>query len=221
MNYLDRFLEMMAAERGTARSTLSAYETDLRDLFLFLKNKDLLSVDSRDIQNYLVTQRHLAPSSLSRRLSSIRQFYKFLISEGETTQNPTSLIESPRYRRKLPLILSENDVDRLLEGAKRWKGSEGLRLLALLEILYATGFRVSELVSLPNTTAIEVIKSEKPFLMIRGKGNKDRIVPLTPSALEALKNYLRARPSFLSIDHIKAVVYNSILRREISIFTVG
>ncbi|OJW53967.1 MAG: recombinase XerD [Alphaproteobacteria bacterium 41-28] len=198
MPTLDRFLEMMAAEKGTARSTLSAYETDLRDFFGFLKNKEPQSVASKDIQDYIITQKHLAAASVARRLSCLRQFYKFLMSEGDVKEDPTSLIEAPRYRRKLPSILSEKDVDRLLEGTKAWGGSEGTRLSALLEILYASGFRVSELVSLPFVTAIEILKSDKPFLIIRGKGNKDRMVPLTPAALDALKEYLKVRSGFLA-----------------------
>lgn len=194
---IDRFLEMMAAEKGTAKSTLSAYETDLKDFFNTIQGKDISSVVETDIQNYLITQKHLAASSLARRISSLRQFYKFLMSEGEITENPTSLIDAPRYRRKLPSVLSENDVNLLLEGAKTWSGPEGVRLTALLEILYATGFRVSELVSLPLAAAIEVLKNEKPFLLIRGKGNKDRLVPLTLPALESLKKYLSLRSFFI------------------------
>jgi len=187
----------MAAERGAARATLSAYEADLKDFFGFLKDRKPTSVDSHHIQDYLVTQKHLSAPTVARRLSSLRQFYKFLMSEGEVAENPTTLIEAPRYRRKLPSLLSEEQVGRLLEGAKTWGGIEGIRLSSLLEILYASGFRVSELVSLPYTTAIEVLKNEKPFLMIRGKGNKDRMVPLTPAALEALQNYLNVRQAFL------------------------
>lgn len=198
MPYLDRFLEMMAAEKGTARSTLSAYETDLRDFFGFLKNKEPQSVVSKDIQDYIITQKHLAAPSVARRLSCLRQFYKFLMSEGEVKEDPTSLIEAPRYRRKLPSVLSEKDVDRLLEGTKTWRGAEGIRLSALLEILYASGFRVSELVSLPHATAIEILKSDKPFLIVRGKGNKDRMVPLTPAALDSLREYLKVRSGFLT-----------------------
>lgn len=194
---VDRFLEMLAAEKGIARSTLSAYESDLKDFSAFLTPNELHQATSKDIQNYFITQKYLAPSSLARRLSSLRQFYKYLMSEENLTENPTTLIEAPRYRRKLPDVLSEEDVNRLLEGARTWKGSEGVRLSALLELLYASGFRVSELVTLPATAAMEVLKSEKPFLMIRGKGNKDRLVPLTSAALKALKTYLKIRTSFL------------------------
>lgn len=194
---IDRFLEMLAAEKGMARSTLSAYESDLKDFSAFLTPTELNLATSQDIQNYFITQKHLAPSSLSRILSSLRQFYKYLMSEENLTENPTVLIEAPRYRRKLPNVLSEEDVNRLLEGARTWKGPEGVRLSVLLELLYASGFRVSELVTLPTTAAMEVLKSEKPFLMIRGKGNKDRLVPLTSAALKALKAYLKIRMSFL------------------------
>lgn len=195
---IDRFLEMMTAERGASRATISAYETDLKDFFGFLKNKSPEHILFKDIQDYLITQKHLSAPTVARRLSSLRQFFKFLMSEGEIQENPTSLVEGPRYRRKLPVGLSEEDVSRLLDGAKNWGGSEGLRLKALLEIMYASGFRVSELVCLPLVTGIEVIKREKPFLIVRGKGNKDRMVPLTPDAINALKEYLKVRPSFLT-----------------------
>lgn len=198
MPSLNRFLEMMAVERGVSRSTLTAYETDLKDFLRFFKDQTAHSLAYKDIQSYLVTQKHLSAPTVARRLSSLRQFYKFLMSEGEVTENPVLLVDSPRYRRKLPTVLSENDVNRLLEGAKAWKGAEGKRLTALLEILYASGFRVSELVSLLLTTALEVLKNDKPFLMVRGKGNKDRIVPLTSAALDALREYLKVRASFLS-----------------------
>lgn len=197
MAALDRFLEMLAAEKGMARATLSAYETDLKDFFHFLKGKPPTEISSQEIQSYLQTQKHLAPSSLARRLSALRQFYKYLMSEENLKENPTTIIESPRYRRKLPSVLSEEDVTCLLEGAYSWQGEEGIRLAALLEILYASGFRVSELVSLPFATAVEVLKSDKPFLMVRGKGNKDRLVPLTAPALEALQKYLKIRAFFL------------------------
>ena len=197
MVHLDRFLEMMAAERGAARSTLSAYEADLKDFFSFIKTHDPALITLKNIQDYLVLQKNLSVSTVARRISCLRQFYKFLMSEGYITENPTSLLEAPRQQRKLPIVLSETDVNRLLEGAKAWGGAEGQRLSALLEILYATGFRVSELVSLPLTTAIGVLKSEKPLLIVWGKGNKDRVVPLTPAALEKLKNYLGSRKSFL------------------------
>lgn len=197
MVHLDRFLEMMAAERGAARSTLSAYEADLKDFFSFIKTHDPALITLKNIQDYLVLQKNLSVSTVARRISCLRQFYKFLMSEGYITENPTSLLEAPRHQRKLPIVLSEEDVNRLLDGAKAWGGAEGQRLSALLEILYATGFRVSELVSLPLTTAIGVLKSEKPLLIVRGKGNKDRVVPLTPAALEKLKNYLGSRKSFL------------------------
>lgn len=197
MSFLDSFLEMMVAERGAAKSTISSYEADLKDFFKFLKEKPPQEVVYQDIQDYLVTQKQFSAPTVARRLSSLRQFYRFLMSEGEITENPTSFVESPRYRRKLPVVLTEEDVGRLLEGAKAWEGAEGKRLYALLEILYASGFRVSELVSLSLASATEVLRSDKPFLLVRGKGNKDRIVPLTAAALEALRGYLEVRPAFL------------------------
>ncbi len=194
---LEQFLEMMAAERGAARSTLSAYETDLKDFFAFLKGQSPVSATLKDLQEYLVTQKSHSGPTVARRLSCLRQFYRFLMSEEQIESDPTSLLESPRHRRKLPTILSETHVELLLKSAKEWGGIEGVRLYALLEILYATGFRVSELVSLPLTAALGVLKSDKPFLLVKGKGNKDRIVLLTPTALEALGSYLKVRSSFI------------------------
>jgi integrase/recombinase XerD len=198
MSYLENFLEMMAAERGAARATLSAYETDIKDFFKFLKSMDPTKVVSRNLQDYLITQNQYSATTVARRVSSLRQFYKFLMNEEVITENPTILLETPRNRRKLPSALSEEEVELLLKESKRWRGAEGIRISALLEVLYATGFRVSELVSLRLNTVIEVLKNDKPFLMIRGKGNKDRIVPLTPAAIEALRTYLTVRPSFLA-----------------------
>ncbi|MBY0500391.1 MAG: site-specific tyrosine recombinase XerD [Alphaproteobacteria bacterium] len=198
MSYLENFLEMMAAERGAARATLSAYETDIKDFLKFLKDMDPIKVISSDLQHYLITQSQYSATTVARRVSSLRQFYKFLMNEGEITENPTILLEAPRNHRKLPSTLDEEDVELLLKESKMWGGAEGMRISALLEVLYATGFRVSELVSLRLNTVMEVLKNDKPFLMIQGKGNKDRIVPLTPTAIDALRTYLTVRTSFLT-----------------------
>lgn len=197
MVQIERFLEMMIVEKGATLSTLSAYEADLKDFKRFLKSKALTSTTPKDLQAYLASLHALSASTVARRLSSLRQFYKFLMSEGEISENPTALIEGPRHRRKLPTVLNEGDVEKLLETAKNLKGPEGFRMSALLEILYASGLRVSELVSLSLSTVNDILKQDKPFLLISGKGNKDRLVPLTPMAVQAIQDYLRVRPAFL------------------------
>ncbi len=197
--YVESFLEMMSAERGAATNTLESYQRDLDDLHLFLKGRKvpLVSATSGDLTAYLahLTAQGFAASSQARRLSAMRQFYKFLYAENLRGDDPTSILDAPKKQRALPKILSEDDVTRLLALAATEAETEGpgqlqrLRMLALLELLYATGMRVSELVSLP----AKVLDHEGRFLMIRGKGNKERLVPLSRAAIRALGLYGAAR----------------------------
>ncbi|MCO5733647.1 site-specific tyrosine recombinase XerD [Rhizobium sp. SSA_523] len=190
--HLESFLEMMSAERGAANNTLQSYERDLSDLLHFLKSRktSLTAAASADLAAYLahLSAQGFAASSQARRLSAMRQFYKFLYAEGLRGDDPTAILDAPRRQAALPKILSESDVSRLLTLAAEEAAQEGpglafrLRMLALLELLYATGMRVSELVSLP----AKVLDHEGRFLMIRGKGNKERLVPLSRSAIKAL-----------------------------------
>ncbi|CAD7022989.1 site-specific tyrosine recombinase XerD [Pseudorhizobium halotolerans] len=202
--HIEAFLEMMSAERGAAGNTLASYQRDLDDLHSFLAAKKVSSITagSRDLSAYLsdLGKKGFAPSSQARRLSAMRQFYKFLYAEGLRGDDPTSTLDSPKKRRALPKTMSEDDVTRLLEQAAREADdpSQGqyvrLRMLALLELLYATGMRVSELVSLP----ARVLSQEGRFLIIRGKGNKERLVPLSKSAIDVLQRYGQARQAELA-----------------------
>ena len=197
--HAEAFLEMMSAERGAANNTLESYQRDLDDLHLFLKGRKvaLIAATPGDLTAYLahLTAQGFAASSQARRLSAMRQFYKFLYAENLRGDDPTSILDAPKKQRPLPKILSEDDVTRLLTLAASEAATEGpgqlvrLRMLALLELLYATGMRVSELVSLP----AKVLDQEGRFLMIRGKGNKERLVPLSRSAIRALAAYGEAR----------------------------
>ncbi|MFV0296454.1 MAG: site-specific tyrosine recombinase XerD [Hyphomicrobiaceae bacterium] len=194
---VDDFLEMLAAEKGAARNTLEAYRRDLQDYAGFLQRAgvEVAEAGQRDISRYLkeVADAGLAATSRARKLSSIRQLYKFLVGEGAIETNPASSFQGPRRQRPLPKILSVAEVERLLETAEsRVEGRLGrerfraLRLRALLEVLYATGMRVTELVSLPRT----VLMGDDRVLTIKGKGRRERIVPLNPAAREALDRYL-------------------------------
>jgi integrase/recombinase XerD len=197
--YMESFLEMMSAERGAADNTLSSYKRDLEDLhdFLVRRKKTLLTAEVEDLQRALahLEAQGFAATSQARRLSSMRQFYKFLYAEGLRENNPTTILDAPKKGRPLPKIMSEQEVTRLLETAQREASEPGpdqpsrLRMLALLELLYATGMRVSELVSLP----AKVLDQEGRFLMIRGKGNKERLVPLSRSAISTLQLYRAVR----------------------------
>jgi integrase/recombinase XerD len=196
--HAEAFLEMMSAERGAAANTLLSYEKDLDELSAFLRtrNTSLARATSQDIAAFLswMTAEGYKPSSQARRLSAIRQFYKFLYAENIREDDPTGILDSPKKGRALPKTLSEEQAGRLLalaEEEARQPGPrqlERLRLLALIELCYSTGMRVSELVSLPAS----VLGADGRYLIIRGKGNKERLVPLTRNAIAALGAYAEA-----------------------------
>ncbi|NTG47188.1 site-specific tyrosine recombinase XerD [Agrobacterium rhizogenes] len=193
--HMEAFLEMMSAERGAAVNTLQSYERDLDDLHSFLSERSvrLTEAGSNDLGAYLsgLSRQGFKPSSQARRLSAMRQFYKFLYAEGLRTDDPTGILDAPKKGRALPKTMGVEEVTRLLTQAEKEAAEESpdqlqrLRMLVLLELLYATGMRVSELVTLP----AKVLDQEGRFLMIRGKGNKERLVPLSQSAIAALKTY--------------------------------
>ncbi len=196
--HLEAFLEMLAAERGAARLTLAAYRNDLSDLERFLAERKtaLELADETSLHAYLsaaATTRQLAPRSLARRVSAIRQFYKFLIVDGIREDDPTVGLDSPRLGRPLPKLLSEAEIATLLAAARDWPGDEGVRVLCVLELLYATGLRVSELVTLPYAAG----RRDPRFLLVRGKGGRERIVPLGEPARHALAGYLERRGRFI------------------------
>ena len=193
--YVESFLEMMSAERGAAVNTLQSYERDLEDARSFLRTRGtgLTDASADDLRSYLS---HLAgqgfkSSSQARRLSALRQFYKFLYAEGLRTDDPTGILDAPKKARTLPKTLSIEHVTRLIgqAEAEAKSGSDDvmakLRMHALIELLYATGMRVSELVSLPAS----VLAQNGRFLIIRGKGNKERLVPLSQAAIRAMRAY--------------------------------
>ncbi|MBB2905845.1 integrase/recombinase XerD [Rhizobium sp. RAS22] len=201
---LESFLEMMSAERGAAANTLASYERDLTDLreFLGSRRQSLTEAATSDLSAYLthLSAQGFAATSQARRLSSMRQFYRFLYSEGLRSDDPTGIIDAPKKGVALPKTMSVADVNRLLGLAAQEAATEGpgqlarIRMHLLLELLYATGMRVSELVSLP----VKVLRQEGRFLMIRGKGNKDRMVLLSRTAIEAMEKYEAARKALAS-----------------------
>ncbi|AMD58181.1 recombinase XerD [Agrobacterium tumefaciens] len=201
---LESFLEMMSAERGAAANTLASYERDLTDLreFLGSRRQSLTEAATSDLSAYLthLSAQGFAATSQARRLSSMRQFYRFLYSEGLRSDDPTGIIDAPKKGVALPKTMSVADVNRLLGLAAQEAATEGsgqlarIRMHLLLELLYATGMRVSELVSLP----VKVLRQEGRFLMIRGKGNKDRMVLLSRTAIEAMEKYEAALKALAS-----------------------
>jgi integrase/recombinase XerD len=188
---------MMAAERGASENTCLAYQRDLQDFtgWLAMRPHDVTEADSADIRDFLtaLARRGLAPSSSARKLSSLRQFFKFLHGDGYRDDDPTAVIDSPRQGRSLPKVLSEAEVDALLVAARNAKGAAGDRILAMMELLYATGLRVSELVGLP----LNAVTGDRQVLLVKGKGNKERMVPMNGEARAALNAYLAVRITFL------------------------
>ena len=197
---IELFLDMIAAERGASANTLDAYRRDLGDFSADLANAGdtIAAADSDTLRAHLgrLSKRGLAAASVARRLSAIRQLYRFLYSEGHRSDDPAAVIEGPKRGRSLPKVLSVKQVDDLLaqarEGVKAEAKSERLRaarLNCLLEVLYATGLRVSELVSLPEAAA----RRDQRMLVIRGKGGRERLVPLNDQAKRTMTDYLALR----------------------------
>ncbi len=194
---IEMFLDMLAAERGAAVNTLESYRRDLANFtaFTMARKRDPEKADTPMIRKYFtqLSSRGMAPGTSARHLSALRQFFKFLVSEGLREDNPCTTIDSPRLGRPLPKYLNEAEVETLLETANGHGGPEGFRLRALLEILYATGLRVSELVGMPMTA----LTQEDQMLVIRGKGGKERMVPLGGPASRAIAEYRDVRPQFI------------------------
>jgi integrase/recombinase XerD len=196
---IELFLDMVAAERGGAKNTLAAYACDLSDFSAELHKAGgtVATASTADLRGYLgsLAKRNFAASSLARRLSAIRQLYRFLYAEGYRSDDPSAVIEGPKRNRALPKVLSIRDVDRLLAQARADmdradqpapKRLRAARLACLLEVLYATGLRVSELVALPVSAA----ERNTRMLAVRGKGSKERLVPLNETAKKVMAEYL-------------------------------
>jgi integrase/recombinase XerD len=183
--HIEAFLEMLAAERGAALNTRLAYQADLTDFasFAATRGQAPAQADSAVLQAYMASLAHagLAARTAARRLSALRQFHRFLLREGIRTDDPTSLLDAPRLPQALPKYLTESEVEALLVAAGNRPGLHGVTARAALEILYATGLRVSELLALPR----RALAGDASVLLIRGKGGKERIVPLSEAAKAA------------------------------------
>lgn len=207
---VDSFLDMLTTERGAAMNTRQAYWRDLADFSLYLRDKakkEIVDASADEIKSYLKdlgdkihvkgqNKSQIATRTVARRLSALRQFYRYLVSENIRKDDPTSAIESPKQARTLPKTLSESEVSSLIKSAASTGGSDSIRLVCLLEMLYATGLRVSELVGLP----LAAISDDKQFLMVAGKGGRERMVPLSEPAQKAVAKYVELRQQFISTE---------------------
>ena len=202
---INLFLDMLAAEQGAGPNTLDAYRRDLTDFseFLARDGQDFAGAQTQGLRDYLadLDRRGFKSSSVARRLSAMRHLYRFLLNERIRGDDPAAILSGPKRGRGLPKVLSIADVDRLLTHAKALSEALGeapettaprrlraMRLYCLLEVLYATGLRVSELVSLPRAAA----RHEARMIVVRGKGNKERLVPLNEASRQAMADYLAA-----------------------------
>jgi len=195
------FLDMLAAEQGAGPNTLDAYRRDLTDFseFLARNGHNFVDAETQILRDYLgdLDARGFKSSSVARRLSAMRHLFRFLLNERVRTEDPAAILSGPKRGRGLPKVLSISDVDRMLRRAKEMSEAadaspsqrlRALRLYCLLEVLYATGLRVSELVSLPRTAA----KRDARMIVVRGKGDKERLVPLNEASRQAMADYLAA-----------------------------
>jgi integrase/recombinase XerD len=194
--HAEAFLEMIAAERGAARLTRVAYRSDLVDAARFLGTTALEDASTEDLRRYFaqLARARLQPRSAARRLSALRQFYKFLVTDGRRRDDPSAALDTPRLGRPLPKLVSEDEAEALIAAASGRDGAEGARLVCLIELLYGGGLRVSELVSLPLAAA----RGARRFLVVTGKGGKERLVPLGERARAALAAYLPHRGAFVA-----------------------
>lgn len=188
--YIDRFLEMMAAESGASHNTLSAYRSDLEQASGFA-NGALSGADRSALENIAHEWSDLKNNSVSRKSSSLRRFFGFLVEEGFRQDDPSDALPRPGGQRSLPKILSHDEIAKLFETienklASRKTKPNDARLSALIELLYGSGLRASELVSLPRKS----VMTDRPFLIVRGKGEKERLVPISDRARGAVSRWI-------------------------------
>ena len=208
-NLLESFLDMMSAERGASANTIAAYRRDILDFAQHCAScgTDLAGATPVRLRGHLqrLSAASVSASSQSRKLSALRRFYTFLYSDGVRPDNPCSTIDSPRIKRPLPKVLSPAECLALIEAARGHTADipESKRLRCIVEMLYASGLRVSELVGLPLST----VKAAQHSIFVRGKGGRERLVPLGEPARLALQEYLLVRPAFLPAGHKTAGQY--------------
>jgi integrase/recombinase XerD len=196
---IEAFLEMQSAERGAAKNTIDAYRRDLTDFAGAMRKAgvQLDKASKADITAHLVKlAANASPATQARHLSSIRQFHRFLVSDGVRSDDPSAAIEGPKRSRPLPKTISEPDIGKLMGAAQAKQSPDGVRLWCIVELLYASGLRISELVTLPLTA----LNPMRRTIMVKGKGGKERLVPLHDQAMAAVEAYLKVRPAFLKTN---------------------
>lgn len=202
--FVEQFIEMMVAERGASANTVAAYQRDLFDFLIYIEKAgdSLTAIPREKVEAFLagLSKAGLSAQTVARKLSALRQLFQFMYTEKLRADNPTATLETPRMGKRLPQTLTVEDMKGLLEAARADSSPKGLRLQAMVELMYGAGLRVSELVGL-KLSALQAkegaTKIDTDFLLVRGKGNKERLVPVHGRAREALSNYLAVRPQFM------------------------
>jgi integrase/recombinase XerD len=196
--WVEAFLEMMAVERAAARNTLAAYEKDLADASAFLvgRGRNLTDAGLDDVEAYFLDlgARGLSAATAARRRAAVRGLYRFALGEGWRADDPSRRVDAPKRGRPLPHVLTRDEIDRLIAAAGARDGAAGLRLAGMIELLYASGLRISELLALP----LAAVARDPAYLIVKGKGGKERLAPLNDPARAAIKAYLPVRASFLA-----------------------
>ena len=201
-NYLilENFLEVLASEKGLAVNTRISYKNDILQFLVFLeKNKKKINeITSIDIEKFTskFTTQGLEKSTISRKMSALSHFFIFLLEENMIKRNPINELDLPKQIKKLPKILSVDQVEKLIKSSREDQSINGIRLNTMIEILYATGIRVSELVEMK----LSATYAEKNFLLVQGKGNKERLVPISENTEEKIKDYLKIRNEYINND---------------------
>lgn len=192
---VNRFLEMMSAERGASANTLEAYGRDVEEFLTYCGGMALKEISRDDVGDFVQYLGRVgrSPKTVARKLSAVREFFKFLYTEKDIKDNPAADVLTPKQEKPLPKFLSEDEIKRLIAAAKECSGPKGRQMTAMLELMYASGLRVSELVSLPENC----INFDRRQVFVRGKGSKERVVPVAPAAIQAVFDYLEQRDYFI------------------------
>ena len=197
---LENFLEVLASEKGLAVNTRISYKNDILQFLVFLeKNKKKINeITSIDIEKFTskFTTQGLEKSTISRKMSALSHFFIFLLEENMIKRNPINELDLPKQIKKLPKILSVDQVEKLIKSSREDQSINGIRLNTMIEILYATGIRISELVEMK----LSATYAEKNFLLVQGKGNKERLVPISENTEDKIKDFLKIRNKFLNND---------------------
>lgn len=192
---VNRFLEMMSAERGASANTLEAYGRDVEEFLTYCGGMALKEISRDDVGDFVqyLGREGRSPKTVARKISAVREFFKFLYTEKDIKDNPAADVLTPKQEKPLPKFLSEDEIKRLIAAAKECSGPKGRQMTAMLELMYASGLRVSELVSLPENC----INFDRRQVFVRGKGSKERVVPVAPAAIQAVFDYLEQRDCFI------------------------